>query len=661
MKSPVRLSPTRLWHQWVGALLLGAQSWAAGAADGAAALMSEQDYLRDIPQVLAASRLPQHPQDSSGANTVIEREEIRASGARNLPELLMTLPGFQVGLNAGGRPVVAYHGFSGDVSQRMQVLVDGRSLYAPYMFGGVDWSTVTVPMDEIERIEIHRGSNSAAYGANAFLGVIQIYTRAPVQASGMSVQLHQGSNGISDQSLRWAQSSDDIQWRIVANKRGDEGLLGRSDTYSADSLDFRVDYQKSTIESFTLLLGANSGRFGVGKKNSTADPVRDERKKASFAHLKYRQIVDDGQEWSLSTSWTQDRGSDAYQVPLLAGQSLDMLNIREANRYDLEYQHYKNMAYGLRASWGAEYRRDQVQAEQLFSTVATQKNASWRIYYNQEWRPLDNWTFNAGGLFEQDQLAPRQFAPRISLNWKPTAEHVFKLGYSSAFRTPSLFEQRSDWRVRDENQQTLYIKYLSRGGLIPERVKATDFVYQGRTSGDVLGIDMRIFREELSRLVTGELYILPPTSGSMINPVAYDLRNNADATQHGAEFQINWRPAAGTRLTLNDYRASTISTKSALAVSAPARSSSLILSHMERNGFSAYAAYTKLRPMTWLGEATASGDQKVLAISLQQAVRLSQASLRYSLTWRRPIGEFVEYREMQTQAKTLWFGFVVER
>lgn len=83
--------------------------------------------------------------------------------------------------------------------------------------------------------------------------------------------------------------------------------------------------------------------------------------------------------------------------------------------------------------------------------------------------------------------------------------------------------------------------------------------------------------------------------------------------------------------------------------------------HVNHSGLSAYAAYTKLRPMTWLGEATASGDQKILAMSLQQTVKLSQASLRYSLTWRRPIGEFVEYREMQSQAKTLWLSLSVER
>ena len=98
----------------------------AGAtqAQNAAALLSEQDYFREIPQVFAASRLPQDPQDSSGANTVLDRNDIRASGARNLSELFMAVPGLQVGLSAGGRPVVAYHGFSGQVSQRMQVFVE---------------------------------------------------------------------------------------------------------------------------------------------------------------------------------------------------------------------------------------------------------------------------------------------------------------------------------------------------------------------------------------------------------------------------------------------------------------------------------------------------------------------------------------------------------
>jgi iron complex outermembrane receptor protein len=633
--------------------------WGAARAEQSAALLSEQDYLQEIPQVFAASRLPQHPQDSPGANTLIDRSQIRASGARNLSELFMGVPGMQVGLSAGGRPVVAYHGFSGQVSQRMQVFVDGRSLYAPYMFGGVDWSMVTVPLDEIEYIEIHRGSNSAAYGANAFLGVIHIYTRTAAQASGVSARVLQGSNGIGDRTVRLGLSNESLQWRFVAGHQGDQGLLGRSDTYKTDSLDFRADYQKSATESVMFLAGSQTGSFGIGVQDSIADPVRNENKTSSFGHLKYKQLVDDGQEWSLSTSWTRDSGRDAYQIPFLSGGVLDMRNNRQADRYSLEYLHFKTLRNNLRASWGAEYRRDQVQSFELFSTADTQKNAAWRLYYNQEWKPLETWTFNAGGLLEKDIYAPEQFAPRLSVNWKPSANHAFKLGYSSAFRTPSLFEQKSDWRVRDENGQTLYIKYLSRGGLIPERVKAADLVYQGQWNPFNMVLDLRLFREELTQLITGEFYILP--NSQTRNAVAYDLRNNATATQQGAEYQLSWKPFAGSTLSWSEYRASTISSKPAVQASVPRAASSMVWTHNTGNGLTLFSAYSKSRPMKWLGEATESEDQKLLAVSLQKTVKLEQATVRTSLTWRRPIGQFVEYREMQSMPRSIWLGLQIDR
>jgi iron complex outermembrane recepter protein len=633
--------------------------WGSAHAAESAALLSEQDYLQEIPQVFAASRLPQHPQDSSGANTLLDRSYIQASGARNLSELFVAVPGLQVGLSAGGRPVVAYHGFSGQVSQRMQVFVDGRSLYAPYMFGGIDWSAVTVPIDEIERIEIHRGSNSAAYGANAFLGVIQIYTRAAVQASGMSAQILQGNNGIADRSVRWGRSDENFQWRIVASQQGDQGLLNRSDTYKTSSLDFRADFQKSSTESLMLLAGANTGRFGVGSPSSIADPVRDENKATTFAHLKFKKLVDDGQEWSLSASWTHDSGRDAYQVPLLSGDVLDMLNNRQANRYSLEYQHYNTLTSNLRASWGAEYHRDQVQSFELFSTESIQKNAAWRMYYNQEWKPLSEWTLNAGGLLEKDLYSPQQLAPRFSINWKPSRDHAFKVGYSSAFRTPSLFEQKSDWRVRDENGQTLYVKYLSRGGLVPERVKATDLVYQGQWRPLNMAFDLRLFREELTRLISGEFYVLPDSDTH--NAVAYDLRNNTTASQQGTEYQLSWKPFPGSTIAFNQYRARTTSLKQAVQASAPRHASSLIWMHRADNGLSLFAAYAKTSPITWLGEATSADEQKNLLISLQKTTKLDQATVRTSITWRRPTGQFVEYREMQSLPRSVWLGVQIER
>ena len=621
-------------------------------------LFTEQDYLREIPQVFSAARLPQQPQDTSGANTIIDSNYIKASGARSLSELFVGIPGFQVSLSAGGRPVVAYHGFSGQVSQRMQVFVDGRSLYAPYLFGGVDWSSVSTPLDEIERIEIHRGSNSAAYGANAFLGVIQIYTRAAIQASGLSLQVQKGNNGISDRSFRWGRSTEDLQWRAVASQQGDAGLSNRIDSYKKDSLDFRADFQKSSTESIMLLAGTNQGKFGIGVQNSIADPIRDESNTTSFTNLKFKKLVDDTQEWSLSGSWTQDRGSDAYRIPIISGAGINILKNRQANRQSVEYQHYNSLSNTLRASWGGEYHRDQVQSFELFATEAEQKNAAWRMYYNQEWKPLEHWTFNAGGLVEKDQFSPQQFAPRFSVNWKPSAEHVLKLGYSSAFRTPSLFEQKSNWRIRDEFGQTLYVKYLSRGSLLPERVKAADLVYQGQWRPLNLSLDARLFREELTRLISGELYLMPNTDKS--NALVYDLRNNASATQQGMEYQISLKPFAGTTLALSEYRARTLSTKPSIELSVPKSSSSVVLMHQTESRLSFYTSYFKTQPMTWLGEATSAEEQKILAFSLQKRFKLDQASINASLTLRRSLGKFFEYREFQYLPRTLWLGVQIE-
>jgi hypothetical protein len=65
--------------------------------------------------------------------------------------------------------------------------------------------------------------------------------------------------------------------------------------------------------------------------------------------------------------------------------------------------------------------------------------------------------------------------------------------------------------------------------------------------------------------------------------------------------------------------------------------------------------------MKWLGEATESEDQKLLAVSLQKTVKLEQATVRTSLTWRRPIGQFVEYREMQSMPRSIWLGLQIDR
>jgi iron complex outermembrane receptor protein len=160
----------------------------AAAPDDAAAAM---DFFLQEAQVVTASRKAQKKSDSPVAIDVITKEDIAASGARNLWDLLR----FRVGIDEAdtnsleGNPAeLNVRGLTGEFSQSLQVLVDGRSVVSPSN-SGVFWRDIPVSLEDIERIEIVRGPNAALFGANAGQGVINIITKKPVDGS-TSVDLH---------------------------------------------------------------------------------------------------------------------------------------------------------------------------------------------------------------------------------------------------------------------------------------------------------------------------------------------------------------------------------------------------------------------------------------------------------------------------------------
>ena len=649
----------RLFYGLIALLLGFSMGWGVAVGAEVSSELSEAEFLADIPMVYSASRLPQQPQDSAGAITVIDRDFIRTSGARDLTDIFRLVPGFQVGTSAGGRSVVAYHGLSGQISQRMQVFVDGRSLYAPYLFGGIDWSAIGVPLDEIERIEIQRGSNSVTYGANAFLGVIHIITRAASQSAGWTAQVTQGSNGISDRYVRWGSAVPSAQWRLVVGSKGEAGLDGREDPYHQEFLDVRSEFQISRDQELSVHAGVTRNRYGTGFEGRVSDPLRAESLESSFLRSRYRHTLSPAQELSVAYSHVQDTGGDSFSVPLLDPEILRIDSSRQASRETLEYQHYNDFGQGLRASWGIEYQHVTVTSKQLFNTTQSQVNEAWRAYINQEWKPSAQWTANIGGLWEQDQLAPSQFAPRFGLSWKPSADQAFKLGYSSAFRTPSIFEQRSNWRI-EAGGHVLDVRYLSTGGLVPERVRAWDLVYMGQHPGSGLSLDVRAFREEITQLITGELYLLPPDQAYIPNAVAYDLRNNAEATSSGIEYQLSWRPLPQSVLVLSQYFAKPEASKAAVLASIPEQSTSVMASHTWDGGWTTGLTYTQLRSIAWLGEATTPGEQRLVSLRLARSMRIGGAAGQISAVARHPLVDFEEFRELQRNAKQFWVSLRVE-
>lgn len=201
------------------------------AADDSGLPFAEAD---DVPMVLSATRLNQSFFDVPAAVTVIDRQMIEQSGVREIPELLRMVPGMVVGYESGSEAFVSYHGTSADLARRMQVLVDGRSIYQP-LLASVDWIGLPLDLADIERIEVIRGPNAATYGVNSFFAVVNIITRHPADVAGSKISYRRGENGIEDYHARFAQRAGKVDWRLSVAGRADDGFV---DNHRKEEIDF---------------------------------------------------------------------------------------------------------------------------------------------------------------------------------------------------------------------------------------------------------------------------------------------------------------------------------------------------------------------------------------------------------------------------------------
>ncbi len=181
--------------------------------------------------VVTASRFATPLSDAPIGMTVIDREQIAASTASNLPELLGQQVGIQVRDNAGSPDrQIDLRGFGITGDQNTLILLDGRRLNENEL---ASTRLSAIPLASIERIEILRGSGSVLYGGGATGGTIQIITRAsantsnqaPSDASKSSAALVVGSldtrelrasTGASDGQVRFqvdASALDTANWR----------------------------------------------------------------------------------------------------------------------------------------------------------------------------------------------------------------------------------------------------------------------------------------------------------------------------------------------------------------------------------------------------------------------------------------------------------------
>jgi iron complex outermembrane recepter protein len=126
-------------------------------------------------EVVSVRKSSQKLSRTPAAVFVITQSDIRRSGAASLPEALRLAPGIHVARVSGTVWAIGMRGFNTINSDKLLVMIDGRTVYNPVL-SGVVWCTQIIPLEDVERIEVIRGPAGSMWGANAVTGVINVIT-----------------------------------------------------------------------------------------------------------------------------------------------------------------------------------------------------------------------------------------------------------------------------------------------------------------------------------------------------------------------------------------------------------------------------------------------------------------------------------------------------
>lgn len=454
--------------------------------------LSEEAYLQDFPVVLSASRLSQPLSEAPNAMTVIDRDTIYSSGYRNIADLFRLVPGMYVGYQDGFSPFVSYHGSTDNYARRMQVQIDGRSIYLP-PFGQVDWADIPVHIDDIERIEVIRGPAAASHGSNSTQGVINIITRDASAAKGGRLSLNKGEAGISDTTAHFGGAGGDLDYRVTLGERNDAGYASKvlNDSSATRLANFRANYHPNATDSIDMQMGFSEGTRGTGTAGRATEPFRDVQTRSDFEQLEWTRALQQGDEIKLRYYHISRKYSDTTR-PVI-GIDIDIVSTR---RDDVELQH--TMAWGSsnRLVWGGGVRADMLDAPLSFAKPAPTNKQS-RLFVHNEWRMTQAAILNIGTMLENDGLGHRNNSPRMSLNYHLTPLDTVRAGVSRAYRTPVAFEEYSNTQYSSPSAK----QYTSTGGVRPERMLSREIGYIGEFPSIRMTLDSRIYLDQLNDLI----------------------------------------------------------------------------------------------------------------------------------------------------------------
>jgi iron complex outermembrane receptor protein len=498
-------------------------------------------------RVTSVSKQEQKVSRTAAAIFVITAEDIRRSGATNIPDLLRMVPGVDVAQINANTWAISVRRFNGRYSNELLVMVDGRTVYTP-TFGGVFWDVLDLPLEDIERIEVIRGPGGSVWGTNAVNGVINIITKSAAETRGAMVETADGNLDEGSGTLQYGGAlGAKTNYRVYTKYLNQDHMPGQGVPDDGDGWHvlrggFRADTAFSSQNALTIQGDVYSGREGQQQPYLASITSPD------------RQLVESGVGLSggfVQAIWNHTFSARADTSLQISYQRYKRNDILSENRETLDIDFQNHFLWGDRQNvvWGFDYRDSYQNSIGTLTGSLNPPNLDIQLFSSFVQDEVafagDRLHVTAGVKVEHDHYNGFSAMPSVSAVWAPSDTRAFWVSISRAVQTPSAFDAsvRSDISgFTGPGGTPTLVSFFGNPDIKNTDLMAYEVGYR-TTLNERVSVDFAAYFNHYSDLHTIEpatpFFEETPAPPHLVLPETYE--NLMFGETHGLEIYANWK------------------------------------------------------------------------------------------------------------------------
>ena len=488
-------------------------------------------------EVTSVSRQPEKLLEAPSAIQVITGEDIHRYGAQRIPEALRLASNLDVAQKNSHDWGISARGFNTELSNKLLVMIDGRTVYTP-LYSGVIWAAQDYLLEDLDRIEVVSGPGGTLWGANAVNGVISIISKSARDTQGLYAEGGGGNLLENFAAVRYGgKVGANTFYRVYAKhfSRDDEVLPdGRpfADSWFRNQAGFRIDSEGTNGNTFTLQGDIHGGEDGLqtGGENDVS---------GHNLLARWHRSSSPDSEITLQTYYDRTHFDSIVPAFVVDGNPLAPSGTfsDDLHTFDVDFQHRLRAGQRNRVVWGFGYRfthNEIGNAPALGFFPAELDHNLFSAFVQNEFVVNDDLALIAGTKVEHNDYTGVEWEPSVRMQWTRTPTQTWWAAVSRAVRTPSRID-------RDLSQPAPPNFVLLTGGenFASENVLAYEAGWRGRF-GSTFDAAVSLFYNEYDDV-----------RSTTFNPVTLfplTFENDLEGETHGIELRGTWQARDWWRL-----------------------------------------------------------------------------------------------------------------